>query len=163
MKLSLSRRLAVATAAALLLCTGLAQAQERLRIAGNFASDHSSSIAMQRFKKDVEAASKGQLIIEVFDNQHFTFFRTDEFDTNFNGAPGWNAFVEYRPSSKTSLTLDVNHVFGKRNRLLFFPNRAEPDTIINEYRERDQHISIGLTLKQSFGVGGAKAVASKDK
>ena len=110
-------------------------------------------------RRDAGAFSYG---FEVFDNQKFTFFRTDEFDTNFNGAPGWNAFVEYRPSSKTSLALDVQHVFGKRNRLLFFPNRAEPDTIINEYRERDQHISIGLTLKQSFG-GGGKKVASKDK
>ncbi len=43
-------------------------AQERLRIAGNFAPEHSSSIAMQQFKKDVEAASKGSLVIEVFDN-----------------------------------------------------------------------------------------------
>jgi TRAP-type transport system periplasmic protein len=45
-----------------------AQAQERIRIAGNFAPDHSSSIAMQQFKKDVEAASKGTLVIEVYDN-----------------------------------------------------------------------------------------------
>jgi len=45
-----------------------AWAQEKLRIAGNFAPEHSSSIAMQQFKKDVEAASKGSLVIEVFDN-----------------------------------------------------------------------------------------------
>ena len=45
-----------------------ALAQEKLRIAGNFASDHSSSIAMQLFKKEVETASKGGVIIEVFDN-----------------------------------------------------------------------------------------------
>jgi TRAP-type transport system periplasmic protein len=44
------------------------QAQERIRIAGNFAPDHSSSISMQQFKKDVEAASKGTLVVEVFDN-----------------------------------------------------------------------------------------------
>jgi hypothetical protein len=110
-------------------------------------------------RRDAGAFSYG---FEVFDNQHITFFRTDEFDTNFNGAPAWNAFVEYRPSAKTSLTLDVNHVFGKRNRLLFRPNRAEPDFIINEFRERDQHISIGLTLKQTFGGGaGGTKVAKK--
>jgi len=45
-----------------------AWAQERLRIAGNFAAEHSSSIAMQQFKKEVEAASRGTLVIEVFDN-----------------------------------------------------------------------------------------------
>jgi hypothetical protein len=107
-------------------------------------------------RRDAGSFSYG---FEVFDNQHITFFRTDEFDTNFNGAPGWNAFIEYRPSAKTSLTLDANHVFGKRNRLLFRPNRAEPDFIINEFRERDQHISIGLTLKQTFGGGGETKVA----
>ncbi len=110
-------------------------------------------------RRDSGAFSYG---FEVFDNQHFTFFRTDEFDTSFNGAPGWNAFVEYRPGSKTSLTLDVNHVFGKRNRLLFRPNRADPSLIFNELRERDQHISIGLTLKQAFGGGaGGTKIAKK--
>jgi len=103
-------------------------------------------------RRDAGAFSYG---FEAFDNQHFTFFRTDEFDTSFNGAPGWNAFVEYRPGANTSLTLSADHTFGKRNRLLFFPNRAQPDEVINEYRERDQHISVGLTLKQSFGGGGA--------
>jgi hypothetical protein len=111
-------------------------------------------------RRDAGSLSYG---FEVFDNKRFTFFRTDEFDSNFNGAPGWNAFVEYRPSSKTSVTLNVDHVFGKRNRLLFRPNRADPDFIINEFRERDQHISVGLTLKQTFGGGGGGAkIAKKD-
>ena len=109
-------------------------------------------------RRDSGAFSYG---FEVFDNQHITFFRTDEFDTNFNGAPAWNAFVEYRPSTRTSVTLNVDHTFGKRNRLLFRPNRAEPDTVINEFRERDQHISIGLTLKQTFGGAGGTKVAKK--
>jgi hypothetical protein len=99
---------------------------------------------------------------ELFDQKRTTFFRTDEFDSNFNGAPGWNAFVEYRPASNTSVTLNVDHVFGKRNRLLFRPNRADPSLVINEYRERDQHISVGLTLKQTFGGGGTTKVAKKD-
>jgi hypothetical protein len=94
---------------------------------------------------------------EAFDNQRFTFFRTDEFDTSFNGAPGWNAFVEYRPGANTSVTLNVDHTFGKRNRLLFRPNRSGPQFIFNELRERDQHISVGLTLKQTFGGGGGVA------
>ena len=99
---------------------------------------------------------------ELFDQKRTTFFRTDEFDSNFNGAPGWNAFVEYRPAANTSVTLNVDHVFGKRNRLLFRPNRADPSLIINEYRERDQHISVGLTLKQTFGSSGGAKVAKKD-
>ena len=59
----------IATIGGLLALAGSAVlAQEKLRVAGNFAPDHSSSIAMQQFKKDVEAASKGSLVIEVFDN-----------------------------------------------------------------------------------------------
>lgn len=41
-------------------------AQDKLRIAGNFAVDHSSTIAVEAFKKGVESASKGSLIIDTF-------------------------------------------------------------------------------------------------
>jgi TRAP-type C4-dicarboxylate transport system substrate-binding protein len=39
---------------------------ETLRIAGNFASDHSSSKAIQAFKEEVETKSGEDLAIEVF-------------------------------------------------------------------------------------------------
>jgi hypothetical protein len=93
----------------------------------------------------------------VSDNQRFTFFRTDEFDTNFNGGPYATAFVEYRPGPKTSITLDLDNAIetsGNRERLLFFPNRAAPVQVIDEFRERNRHISVGLTIKRSFGGGG---------
>ena len=101
----------------------------------------------------------------VNDYQRFTFYRTDEFDTNFNGGPYGTAFLEYRPSSRTSITLDVDNVFatsGNRNRLLFRPNRANADLIIDEMRERNRHRSFGLTLKQSFGGGNGTGVAKAD-
>jgi tripartite ATP-independent transporter DctP family solute receptor len=41
-------------------------AQEKFRIAGNFTDKHSSSIAIDQFKKDVEAATGGKLVIEDF-------------------------------------------------------------------------------------------------
>lgn len=46
----------------------LAQTPSVLRIAGNFAPEHSSSRAVMAFKKEVEEASKGSIVIEVFDN-----------------------------------------------------------------------------------------------
>ena len=98
----------------------------------------------------------------VNDNQRFTFFRTDEFDTNFNGGPYGTAFVEYRPGRAPRSRFDVDNAFdtsGNRDRLLFFPNRAEPDVVIDEFRERNRHLSFGLTLKQSFGGGGSGGVA----
>ena len=62
-----SRRLALA--AALSLCAiGTASAQEKLRIAGNFTDKHSSSVAIEQFKKDVEAATGGKVVIETFPN-----------------------------------------------------------------------------------------------
>ena len=95
----------------------------------------------------------------TFDQQHTTFFRTDDFDTNFNGAPGFNAFVEHRPDARTSITLDVQHVFGKRNREIFIPNRLVPVLEFNEFRERDRHLDFGLTVKRTFGGGGNAGVA----
>jgi tripartite ATP-independent transporter DctP family solute receptor len=58
-----------AVAAALAVAAaGGAVAQEKLRIAGNFTDKHSSSIAIEQFKKDVEAATGGKVVIETFPN-----------------------------------------------------------------------------------------------
>lgn len=55
-----------AAAAVLTLYAGTAVAQEKIRIAGNFSVEHSSSVAIEQFKKDVEAATGGKVIVEVF-------------------------------------------------------------------------------------------------
>ena len=98
----------------------------------------------------------------VSDRDRITFFRTDEFDTNFNGGPYGTAFVEYRPREGTTITLDLDNALdtsGNRNRLLFFDNRADTDFRIDEIRERNRHLNFGLTLKQSFGGSGTSGVA----
>ena len=100
----------------------------------------------------------------VNDYQHFTFYRTDEFDTNFNGGPYGTAFLEYRPAPRTSITFDVDNLFatsGNRSRRLFRPNRADAEDIIDELRERNRHRSFGLTLKQSFGGSGSGTGVAK--
>ena len=97
----------------------------------------------------------------INDRDRFTFFRTDEFDINFNGGPYGTAFVEYRPDPRTSITLDLDNALstsGNRTRLLFFPNRADTEVSIREVRERNRHLNFGLTIKRSFG--GASAVAA---
>jgi hypothetical protein len=38
-----------------------------------------------------------------------------------------------------------------------------PTFIANEFRERNRHLNIGLTIKQSYGGGSATKVASKAK
>ena len=96
----------------------------------------------------------------VSDRDRITFFRTDEFDTNYNGGPYGTAFVEYRPRSGTTITLDVDNALstsGNRLRQLFIPNRAEPEVAIEEFRERNRHLNFGLTLKQAFGGGSGNS------
>jgi hypothetical protein len=94
----------------------------------------------------------------IADRDRFTFFRTDEFDTNWNGGVYMTAFVEYRPRAGTTITLDLDNAIetpGLRNRLIFDPHRAAPNPfVIDEFRERNRHLNFGLTLKQSFGGGG---------
>lgn len=46
--------------------TGGAWGQEKIRIAGNFSVEHSSSVAIEQFKKDVEQATGGKVVVEVF-------------------------------------------------------------------------------------------------
>jgi hypothetical protein len=111
-------------------------------------------------RRDAGAFSYG---FTVADRDRFTFFRTDEFDSNRNTGPYGTAFVEYRPDARTAITLDVDNLFDTgaiRERNLFFPNRADPEERIDEVRERNRHVNIGLTLKRSFGGSSAAAPAA---
>lgn len=99
----------------------------------------------------------------VNDYQRFTYYRTDEYDTSFNGGLYGTAFVEYRLSPKTAVRLDVDNLLdtsGNRDRLLFDPNRLAPKFIYDELRERNRHLSFQITLKQSFGGSGGVAKAN---
>lgn len=102
----------------------------------------------------------------ITDNQRFTFYRTDTYDTNFNGSPYGTLFVEFRPRPATTLRFDVDNLFqtsGDRDLLRFTPNRATPQQIINEARERNRHFSFGLTLKQAFDGGGGGTKVAKSQ
>ena len=48
------------------LLSPVAQAAERLRVAGNFPVEHSVSKAMEVFKKKVEADSNGEIKVDLF-------------------------------------------------------------------------------------------------
>jgi hypothetical protein len=112
-------------------------------------------------RRDSGAFSYG---FTVNDRDRFSFFRSDEIDTNWNGGPYGTAFVEYRPGPRTTITIDVDNVFNThayRERTFFTPNRSAPQPSSIELRERNRHINVGLTLKQTFG-GGATRVAQKD-
>lgn len=61
-----NRALLAALGGALLLSTAAAQAQERLRIAGNFPEDHTATGAMEIFKEEVEAITDGGIQVDLF-------------------------------------------------------------------------------------------------
>nr|NUR37027.1 TonB-dependent receptor plug domain-containing protein [Sphingomonas sp.] len=114
-------------------------------------------------RRDSGAFSYG---FDINDNQRFTFYRTDEFDTNLNRGAYMTAFVEYRPSPRTAINFLVDNALSThaaRDRLIFFPNRAQGDPAINEYRDRNRHRSFQITLKQSFGGASGTKIASKGK
>lgn len=113
------------------------------------------------FRRDIGKLAYG---LTVGDRDRITFFRADELDVNFNSGPFGTAFVEYRPSERTTITADLDNLFNtrsERNRLFTFPNRGFPTPSLNEFRERNSHVAIGLTLKRTFG--GARKVVRSEK
>lgn len=90
----------------------------------------------------------------INDRDRFTFFRANETDTNFNSGVYGTAFVEWRPAKRTSITFDVDNLFdtrAQRERLFFFPNRSAAMPFVRELRVRNRHVTLGLTIKQTFG------------
>ncbi len=62
----LKTAVSMAAIVAVLLAGAPTQAAEKIRLAGNFAVDHSSSIAMERFKKELAELTNGELTVDVF-------------------------------------------------------------------------------------------------
>jgi len=102
--------------------------------------------------------------VTLSDNRRVQFFRTDDFDINYNqGFPYTSAFLEYRPSANKTLTLDLNDISntgGARDIVVFDPDRRAGEPSFHEHRFRNSHVRIGLTFKQSFGGGGGAKVAN---
>ena len=61
-----SGRFSALALAALLAVAAPAQAQTKWRLAGNFATEHSSSVAMNMFRDDLAKASGGSFTVDVF-------------------------------------------------------------------------------------------------
>ena len=100
--------------------------------------------------------------VSVSDRAKTTDFGTDVFDVRYNQAPFASAFLEYRPTPKQTLTLNVNNVTdigGARDLLVFVPNRRDGDAEVLDHRFRNSHVVVGLTFKQSFGGGDGSAAA----
>jgi len=92
--------------------------------------------------------------VSMSGNTGSTFFRLGETDTSQNVSPSVSAFVEYRPNPRTTVTLGADNVLdspNKRWRYFYTPDRTTPNPFQEEYRERNGHRTIYLTVKRSFG------------
>lgn len=87
-------------------------------------------------------------------NSASTFYRRDETDRLFNGAPYATAFAEYRPTRQTTLSIGLENAIdasGKRERTFYDPDRRTPSPFARELRVRDAHIIAYIGVKHNFG------------
>jgi hypothetical protein len=92
----------------------------------------------------------------LFDRDSFTFYRTDEIDSNFNSQPYAVAFVEFRPDKRTTMRLDFDNAIdtrGQRFRQFFDPNRTSSQPVANEFRDRNSHVAVTFSVNRTFGGG----------
>jgi hypothetical protein len=103
------------------------------------------------FRQDLGKYAWG---FNIYTNPGQSFFRRNEVDTPNGQEPFVTAFAEYRPTQRTSVTFGLDNLLevkGKRFRTFYFPDRSNPNPSLFEVRERSQHITAWLRLKQSFG------------
>ncbi|HEY5722908.1 MAG TPA: TonB-dependent receptor [Allosphingosinicella sp.] len=82
------------------------------------------------------------------------FFRQNEVDKPFSKNPYVTAFVEYRPSKKTTLTFSLDNLTNApafRNRTFYTPDRTAPAPYRFELRHRNKHVIPQISVKHSFG------------
>lgn len=101
-------------------------------------------------RRDLNKWSYG---VEAYRESTSAVYRIDELDSFFNSGPFVIAFVEYRPDKKTTLRLDAENagdVAGQRRRLFFDPNRSAALPVVEEFRHRDAHVELTLSLNRTF-------------
>lgn len=79
-------------------------------------------------------------------------YRLDETDDNHSDVYV-QAFAEWRPSAKTTLTLTAENLIdahGYRDRHFYTPTRATPDPYLREIRDRRKGVVPALTFKRTF-------------
>jgi hypothetical protein len=89
-----------------------------------------------------------------FVNAPTYFFRQEEIDRPFSDNPYVTAFVEYRPTPKTTVTFSLDNATNAaafRSRTFFSPDRRNPFPDTFEFRQRNKHIIPAIGIKHSFG------------
>lgn len=103
------------------------------------------------FRQDLGVFAWG---VGLSGNSGSTFYRLAETDNSQAISPKVNAFAEYRPSTRSTLTLGIENVTNggsKRWRYFYTPDRTSATPSRREYRERSSHALVYLSIKHSFG------------
>ena len=114
-------------------------------------SNYSIFNADANFRQDLGKYAWGA---SFYYNAPTYFFRLDEIDKPFSANPYVSAFVEYRPTKKTTLTFSLDNLTdipSYRERTFFSPNRTASDPSRFELRNRNKHIIPSISVKHSFG------------
>lgn len=103
------------------------------------------------FRQDLAAFAWG---IEMRGGSAATYYRLGETDRIQGISPRLSGFVEYRQSSRTTVTLGVDNLTDARSRrwrTFYDPDRTADLPFQQEYRERKPHTLLYLSVKHSFG------------
>jgi len=103
------------------------------------------------FRQDLGKFAWG---FELTGNTRTTYYRLDEEDQNSKRNPFATAFAEYRPSAKTTLTLNLDNATSApayRDRTFYSPSRATPVPRLIEHRRRNRHVIVAIGFKRNFG------------
>jgi len=101
-------------------------------------------------RRDLSKVSYG---VDFYREKGSTIYRIDELDSFSNTGPFVTGFFEYRPDKKTTLRLDARNllnVAGERQRLFFDPNRTTAQPVIEEFRHRNSHVDLTLSINRTF-------------
>jgi hypothetical protein len=114
-------------------------------------SGYSLFAADASFRQDLGKFAYGATF---YFNSPTYFFRQDEIDKPYGSNPYVTAFVEYRPSPKTTVTFGLDNLSdgpAYRGRTFFFPDRRKLSPDRFELRYRNKHVIVSIGLKHSFG------------
>lgn len=114
-------------------------------------SGYNAFAADASFRQDLGKWAYGAT---VYYNRPTYFFRLDEIDRPWGQQPYVTAFVEYRPSPKTTVTFSLDNATNasaSRERTFFSPDRRTPFPDELEFRYRNKHVIPAIGVKHSFG------------
>lgn len=82
-----------------------------------------------------------------------TYYWREEIDRSGGTSAFVTGFAEYRFSPQTILTFGLDNIFdgrGTRDRIFYDGDRGEGTPTFTENRQRNRHVQVYFTLKQSF-------------